>query len=99
VQMKSSNNDFRVLQSYLQARATFTDEEFEFMHTIFIPKTVRAGELLHRAGEVATHAAFVAQGCLRSYVIDGKGKEHIVMFAPENWWLADSTSLATKNEG
>jgi len=94
--MKPSNNDFRVLQAYLQARATFTDEEFDFMRTIFIPKTVRAGELLHRAGEVATHAAFVAQGCLRSYVIDGKGKEHIVMFAPESWWLADSTSLATR---
>ena len=32
-------------------------------------------------------------GCLRSYVIDGKGKEHIVQFAPEDWWLADNTSL------
>ena len=42
---------------------------------------------------MATHAAFVATGCLRSYVIDGKGKEHIVQFAPENWWLADNTSL------
>jgi len=26
-------------------------------------------------------------------VIDNKGKEHIVQFAPENWWLADSDSL------
>ena len=26
-------------------------------------------------------------------MIDGKGKEHIVQFAPETWWLADSTSL------
>ena len=42
---------------------------------------------------MTTHAAFVATGCLRSYVIDAKGKEHIVQFAPETWWLADGTSL------
>ena len=35
----------------------------------------------------------MASGCLRSYVIDAKGKEHIVQFAPEEWWLADATSL------
>src|SRR5262249_23498354 len=27
------------------------------------------------------------------YVIDPKGKEHVVQFAPEEWWLADATSL------
>ena len=26
-------------------------------------------------------------------MIDAKGKEHIVQFAPETWWLADATSL------
>ena len=25
---------------------------------------------------------------LRSYVIDGKGREHIMQFAPENWWIS-----------
>ena len=86
---------FRVLRAYLQSKATFSDEEFAFMERLFRPKALRAGEVLQRAGEVATHAAFVAEGCLRSYVIDGKGKEHVVQFAPENWWLADAASLMT----
>jgi CRP/FNR family transcriptional regulator, anaerobic regulatory protein len=30
---------------------------------------------------------------LRNYVNDAKGKEHIVQFAPETWWLADSINL------
>jgi len=63
------------------------------METHFRPKALAAGDFLQRAGEVATHAAFVAAGCLRSYVLDAKGKEHIVQFAPEDWWLADATSL------
>lgn len=84
---------FDVLRAYLTARASFTDDEFAYLRTMFLPKRLPAGRFLQRAGEVARHAAFVARGCLRSYVIDGKGKEHIVQFAPETWWLADSESL------
>ena len=84
---------FDRLRAYLHARAAFTEEEFAFMETLFLPRPLPAGEFLQRAGDVATHAAFVASGCLRSYVIDGKGKEHIVQFAPEDWWLSDTTSL------
>ena len=62
------------------------------MEALFLPRAFPAGEFLQRAGEVATHAAFVVTGCLRSYVIDGKGKEHIVQFAPEDWWLGDAAS-------
>ncbi|HKE84362.1 MAG TPA: Crp/Fnr family transcriptional regulator [Vicinamibacterales bacterium] len=84
---------FDVLHSYLDARATFTAEDIEFIRKVFVPRSLAAGEFLQRAGEVARHAAFVAAGCLRSYVIDAKGKEHIVQFAPETWWLADAMSL------
>lgn len=59
----------------------------------FGSRRLGAGESLQRAGDVAKVAAFVARGCLRSYVIDASGKEHIIQFAPENWWLADSASL------
>jgi CRP-like cAMP-binding protein len=38
---------------------------------------------------------FVPRGCLRSFVIDARGKEHVVQFAPEEWWLADAISLNT----
>lgn len=86
---------FDVLRAYLQARASFTDEELAFLRERFIPTTLPAGEFLQRAGEVPRHAAFVASGCLRSYVIDANGKEHIIQFAPETWWLADVASLMT----
>jgi CRP-like cAMP-binding protein len=62
----------------------------------FVPAALRAGEFLQRAGEIARHAAFVTRGCLRSFVVDSNGKEHIVQFAPENWWLADIDSLTAR---
>ena len=84
---------FDVLRSYLEARATFSAEDFAFIRTVFLHKRLAEGEFLQRGGDVAKYAAFVATGCLRNYVIDGKGKEHIVQFAPETWWLADAASL------
>jgi len=86
---------FDTLRVYLESKATFSEAEFALMKPLFVPLTLHAGDFLQRAGEVATHATFVASGCLRSYVIDPKGKEHIIQFAPETWWLADATSLMT----
>jgi CRP-like cAMP-binding protein len=84
---------FDTLRTYLSNRGRFTDDEFAFVERLFLPRPLPAGDFLHRAGDVAKHAAFVASGCLRSYVIDARGKEHIVQFAPETWWLADANSL------
>jgi CRP-like cAMP-binding protein len=86
---------FGVLRAYLEARATFTEEDFETIRAAFVFKQLAPGDFLQRAGDVARYAAFVTRGCLRNYVIDPKGKEHIVQFAPETWWLADATSLST----
>jgi CRP/FNR family transcriptional regulator, anaerobic regulatory protein len=89
----SATSAFLVLRGYLEGRATFSEADVDCLRRAFLFRRVAAGEFLQRAGDVVRHAAFVATGCLRSYVIDAKGKEHIVQFAPETWWLADSTSL------
>src|SRR6476620_8597981 len=86
---------FDVLRAFLEARAAFTPADLTFIQERFIATTLPAGEFLQRGGDVARHAAFVASGCLRSYVIGADGKEHIVQFAPETWWLADGPSLMT----
>jgi CRP-like cAMP-binding protein len=86
---------FDRLEAYLQARSSFTPDDLALVRSVFVPRSLAAGEFLQRAGEVARHASFVARGCLRSYVIDAKGKEHIVQFAPEDWWLSDTNSLAS----
>ena len=92
---KESRPAFDVLRAYLCARASFSDQEMDFVRTMFRPATLRSREFLQRAGTVAKDAAFVAKGCLRTYVIDAKGKEHVVQFAPETWWVADNVSLAS----
>jgi CRP-like cAMP-binding protein len=87
---------FSVLRAYLEARASFSAADLDAVKAAFLYRRLPAGEFLQRAGDIARFAAFVATGCLRQYVIDPKGKEHIVIFAPETWWVADTTSLRTR---
>ena len=84
---------FDVLQSYFERSFALTEKDIELIHSIFIHRHLKKGEFLVREGEVAKHGAFVAKGFLRSYVIDNKGKEHIMQFAPENWWISDKDAL------
>ncbi|MGI9190634.1 MAG: Crp/Fnr family transcriptional regulator [Chitinophagaceae bacterium] len=56
-------------------------------------KKIPKGTILLRAGE-NSHGLFrVMKGCLKSYVVDKAGKEHIVYFAPEDWIISDMDSI------
>lgn len=52
--------------------------------------TVKKGEIIQRSGMLNSKIYHVNSGLLRGYTIDEKGKEHIFIFAPENWTIADS---------
>jgi CRP-like cAMP-binding protein len=56
-------------------------------------KQFRKGEIIQRAGDFAATTFYVKKGLIRSYIIDSKGKEHIFMFAPEGWIIADVEAL------
>ncbi|MET0215542.1 MAG: Crp/Fnr family transcriptional regulator [Vicinamibacterales bacterium] len=86
-------SEFYRLRAYLERKGTFTEEEFAFLEPLFLPRMLRAGEFLQRAGEAVAHGAFVATGCLRKFVLDARGKEHIVQFAPENWWVGEGPGV------
>lgn len=86
-----------VLRNYLaDKKVKLTEEQFSTWVSLFTPKKVRKHEFLLNEGEVAKYAYFTVRGCLRMYTVDNKGKEHIMQFAPENWWLGDMES-STKN--
>lgn len=51
---------------------------------------IKKGQILQRKGDINTKVYQVESGLLRSYSIDEKGKEHIFMFAPEDWLMADN---------
>ena len=55
-------------------------------------KHFKKGEILQIAGKISSRAYYVKKGLLRSYTIDEKGKEHVFMFASEDWIISDIES-------
>lgn len=71
----------------------YTDVVCHSKNTSFLKEIkVNKGQILQSKGDLNTKVYLVQSGLLRSYSIDEKGKEHIYMFAPENWIIGDSVS-------
>lgn len=55
-------------------------------------KTHRHQYLL-REGDICRYEFFVLKGCCRQYELDATGKENVVQFSVEGWWMTDLDSL------
>lgn len=86
----------RLIQ-HINSITPLNKEEEAIVRELVREKTLHRKQLLHRTGEVAQYSAFVVEGCLRSYAIDRNGFEHILQFAPANWWISDMYSFV-KNQ-
>lgn len=86
---------FELFEKKISEKISLTAEEFELAKTLFIPKKIRKRQYLLQEGDVCKYLAFVEKGLLKSYSVDEKGNEHVMQFALEGWWIADSYSLLT----
>ena len=80
---------FDVLFAYFEKNFPLTDKDIALIRSVVMERKIKKGHFLQREGDKVRYGAFVAQGFLRSYIIDNKGREHVVQFAPENWWISD----------
>ena len=83
-----------VLLAYFERNFKLSGEDISFISSVFLSKKLKKGQILQREGELARYGTFVTKGLLRSYVIDAKGKEYIIQFAPENWWISDKAGMS-----
>ena len=86
-----------VFYEYLRTKFLVNDQQLSQLKPHLKLRHVDKGQTLLRVGEACLYISFVLKGCLRSYVIDAKGKEHIIQFAPENWLISEQISFF-KNE-
>lgn len=89
---------FEILFEYLEKHLPLSQADKDIIHSVFLSKKLLKGEFLLREGDILKYGAFVCKGFLRSYVIDNKGKEHIIQFAPENWWISDKGAGAEETK-
>ncbi|PWT74141.1 MAG: hypothetical protein C5B59_11760 [Bacteroidetes bacterium] len=85
-----------MIRRHISQYIELNDEQFDYFLSLTTSRKLRKKQYLLQAGEVCRYESFVTKGCLRAYSIDEKGKEHIVQFATEDWWIADLNSFLTQ---
>lgn len=80
-------------QTYLMKTATLNIDEALQITSGMIRKNYKKGDILLKEGDTCKHSFFVEKGLLRSYMLDESGKEHVIQFAPEDWFIVDRSSV------
>lgn len=81
------------LRQHIEQITPVSDEEYAYIQSQFTKKRVRKGQFLIHEGDEVRHEYLVLSGIYRVFYIDADGKEHIVQFAQENWWMSDYTAF------
>lgn len=86
---------FDIFRKYLEDKIVLTNEDYDLIESVSLFKKLRKRQYLLQAGNVFRFHAFVCRGFLRYYYVDERGQEHIMQFAPENYWTGDGESMNT----
>ena len=78
---------------YLTKTAGLEPREAHLLSDGLTRQKVEKGTLLLQPGDPCKHSFFVERGLLRSFMLDESGKEHVIQFAPENWFIVDRSSV------
>jgi CRP-like cAMP-binding protein len=78
-----------ILRQQIEKISPLTDEEFEYVWSHFSYKKYKKHQFVIQEGQSVPYDYFILSGCLKSYLIDEKGKEHIIQFGMQDWWITD----------
>ena len=78
-----------ILRQQIEKITPLTDEEFEYVSSHFVNKKFKKHQFVLQEGENAPNDFFILSGCLKSYFTDKNGKEHILQFGMQDWWITD----------
>jgi len=81
--------------AHIAQYVSFAPHEQEMFCGTLQHKRLRKHQYLLQEGELCQYDHFVIKGCLRQYEVSEDGKENVVQFGFENWWMTDWHSMLT----
>ncbi|MET0634674.1 MAG: Crp/Fnr family transcriptional regulator [Chitinophagaceae bacterium] len=80
-------------EHYLKKNMGVSDSQLEGLLPSLKIKFYPRHSFLLREGGIAVQSYYIEQGLVRSYSIDEKGRQHIIQFAPEDWFIGERSSV------
>ncbi len=78
--------------AFVKKNIELTTEEELKLDTCYQVRATAKNEFLVKEGELCKQFFFVETGLVRQYSVDAQGKEHILHFASESWFIGDRES-------
>jgi CRP-like cAMP-binding protein len=91
--------DTRLVTANISKHISLTAEEEKIFLSMLEPRSLKKKDFHLIEGEVCKYSAFVVDGALKGYTVDKDGKEHVLLFALADWWIADMYSLVSGKPG
>lgn len=75
---------------------TLTEKEQRRIPDFFTSVRTRKHQYLLQEGQVCKYEYFILKGCCRQFETDAEGKENVLQFSIEGWWITDLDSMLTQ---
>ena len=86
------------LRAHIEEIIPLSDEQFDHIMGHFRTIFKRKHQFIVQEGETVNKEFWVVKGCLKSSFFDNQGKEHIIQFAMENWWVTDYDAFTNRTK-
>lgn len=80
---------YLLLRRHIEEIVPLTDEEWHFVQSHFEYRRLKKHQFLVQLGQLVNYEFWIIAGLIRAYTIDEKGKEYILRFAMETYWVSD----------
>lgn len=77
------------LAKHLADHVSLGEAELKHVLSFYRKRTVRKRQFIVEAGDAVLHENFIVEGAAKAYLMDGEGKQHILQFGIEDWWITD----------
>jgi CRP-like cAMP-binding protein len=77
------------LRQHFEKITPLTDQEFDYILSHFTTKKLKKHQFLIQEDDNVINDYFVVKGLLKASHFDKEGKEYIMQFAMEDWWVTD----------
>jgi CRP-like cAMP-binding protein len=88
-QMTDLKFDTSSLENHIKTFVNLSEDEIAALNSLVQYRKIKKNQYLLHEGAVAATSCYILSGCLRTYITDTRGTEHILGFSAPGWWTGN----------
>ncbi|UII29718.1 Crp/Fnr family transcriptional regulator [Fulvivirga ulvae] len=85
-----------LLRTHIEKLARLTDDEWAYISSHFKYRVFKKHQYLVQIGQQVPSEFWIIKGLVKSFAVDNDGKEHILQFGMEDYWVSDYNAFQNK---